>query len=277
MVGFEWADATRAIRIKEVLAATPKGTLADSMALQTDTVSPQSRRGVALVRTLTSPDPEVARALSLLKAWDSNESTNSAAAAIYEVWATKHLGRATVAAVAPEAAKALIGASSPDPILTFLETAPPAVRDPVLLESLAAAVAELKKTLGSDMADWSWGRLHHARFVPAIAPLADPGLAAQMTLGPLQIPGSASTPKAATYDSKTFDQIAGASVRFVMDVGAWDNSMAINTPGQSADPMSPHYRDLFPLWAAGAYVPLRFSRGAVEADAELVMSLTPAS
>jgi len=65
-------------------------------------------------------------------------------------------------------------------------------------------------------------------------------------------------------------------VRFVFDVGAWDNSMAINTPGQSGDPMSPHYRDLFPLWAAGAYVPLRFSRAAVEADAETVMRLTPA-
>ena len=97
-----------------------------------------------------------------------------------------------------------------------------------------------------------------------------------MTLGPLEIPGSASTPRAASFDAKTFDQTAGASVRLVLDVGAWDNSMAINTPGQSLDPASPHYRDLFPLWAAGAYVPLRFSRAAVEADAETVMSLTPA-
>jgi penicillin amidase len=64
-------------------------------------------------------------------------------------------------------------------------------------------------------------------------------------------------------------------VRFVFDVGAWDNSMAINTPGQSADPMSPHYRDLFPLWAAGSYVPLRFSRAAVLGDAESILSLTP--
>jgi len=118
--------------------------------------------------------------------------------------------------------------------------------------------------------------LHHARFTPAIAKLADPGLAAQMSLGPLSIPGSSSTPKAATYDAKTFDQTAGASVRLVLDVGAWDNSMAINTPGQSGDPMSPHYRDLFPLWAAGSYVPLRFSRAAVEGDAEVVMSLKPA-
>jgi penicillin amidase len=276
MVSYEWADPTRTIRIHEVLGATPKGTLADSMALQTDTVSPQSRRGVALIAGLSSSDPDVARALSLLKAWDSNESTDSPAAAIYEVWATKHLGRATVGAAAPEAAKSLLGASSPDPVLTWLESAPPKVRDPILLASLADAVAELKKTLGPNMADWSWGRLHHARFTPAIAKLADPGLAAQMSLGPLSIPGSSSTPKAATYDAKTFDQTAGASVRLVLDVGAWDNSMAINTPGQSGDPMSPHYRDLFPLWAAGSYVPLRFSRAAVEGDAEVVMSLKPA-
>jgi penicillin amidase len=52
--------------------------------------------------------------------------------------------------------------------------------------------------------------------------------------------------------------------------------MAINTPGQSADPASPHYRDLFPLWAAGAYVPLDFSRAAIDRDAELVLSLSPA-
>jgi penicillin amidase len=51
--------------------------------------------------------------------------------------------------------------------------------------------------------------------------------------------------------------------------------MAINTPGQSADPLSPHYRDLFPLWAAGRYVPLRFSREAVMAAAETVIALTP--
>ena len=69
---------------------------------------------------------------------------------------------------------------------------------------------------------------------------------------------------------------AGASVRMVLDVGRWDNSVAINTPGQSGDPFSPHYRDLFPLWAAGNYVPLLFSRAAVEREAETVLTLMPA-
>lgn len=275
-LGFEWADRSRTERIHEVLRDLPRSTLADSMALQVDDVSPQGRRGAALVKGLTSPDADVARALALLQAWDGHEGVGSAAAAIYETWAIKHLGRHVAAIAVTPAAAALIGAGTPDPTMTWLEAQPARVRDPILLSSLADAVGELKGRLGPDMATWTWGRLHHAQFVPAIATLADAQLAAQMTVGPLQVGGSASTPRAATWRATDFRQSAGASVRLVLDVGAWDNSMAINTPGQSADPMSPHYRDLFPLWAAGTYMPLRFTRSAIEADAGVVMKLTPA-
>ncbi len=277
-LGFEWADPTRTERIHEVLDGLPKATLADSMALQTDSVSPQARRGVALLRTLgSSHDPDVAKALTLLKAWDGAETTDSVAATIYETWAVKHLGLHAVRAANPSGTvRRLIGASSPDPVLTWLEAQPSAVRAPVMLAALADALAELRGRLGPDMATWTWGRLHTAKFVPAIAELADPALAARMTLGPLPVPGSSSTPRAATWRASDFTQSAGASVRVVMDVGAWDNSMVINTPGQSGDPDSPHYGDLFPLWASGGYVPLRYSRAAVEADAETVIKLTPA-
>jgi penicillin amidase len=275
-VSFEWTDPSRITRIEEVLAATPKATLAGSMNLQTDSVSAQSRRAVALLKPLASSDADVGRALALLKGWDSDERTDSAAAALYEVWATKHLGAVTVATSAPEKARKLIGQGQLEAVISYLESpAAAGVREPILLTSLAEAVAEVKGRLGPDMASWSWGRLHHADFVPAAAALADPQLAAQMRVGPLQVPGSASTPRATTYNPKDFTQVSGASVRMVLDVGAWDNSMIINTPGQSGDPMSPHYRDLFPLWAAGGYVPLRFSRAAVDADAETVIALTP--
>ena len=56
----------------------------------------------------------------------------------------------------------------------------------------------------------------------------------------------------------------GASVRIVVDVGDWDQSRWINAPGQSGDPRSPHYRDLAPLWADGHYVPLLYTRAAVD-------------
>jgi penicillin amidase len=96
-----------------------------------------------------------------------------------------------------------------------------------------------------------------------------------MTVGPVAMPGGAGTPKAATYTPADFNVSSGASVRMVIDVGAWDNSRIINGPGQSGDPASPHYGDLFPLWAAGDYAPLLFSRAAIDKAAERVIALTP--
>jgi penicillin G amidase len=203
-------------------------------------------------------------------------------AAIYEVWATKYLGAATVAKAAPAAARKLLEQGHLEAVITYLEhpdshlgSAPALARDAILLESLNAALAELHQRLGADMNAWNWGRLHRANFVPAVGVLADTQLRAQMTVGPLQTPGSSSTPRAQTYRSTDFTVVSGASVRMVLDVGAWDNSVFINTPGQSDDPMSAHYRDLFPLWAEGVYVPLRFSRAAVEGDAETIIHLVP--
>jgi penicillin amidase len=282
-IAFEWTDRSRIDRINELLGAKAKLNLADSMAIQTDAVSTQSRRAVALLGSLSSPDAELSQALSLLKAWNHEESTSSTAAAIYEVWATKHLGRATAARATPEAARKLIGDAHLAAVIDYLEHPdaalgldPGAARDAILLESLQAALAELKQLLGPAMSLWAWGRLHHATFEPAVAVLADPQLRAQISVGPLEIPGSASTPRAQAYRPADFSVIGGASVRMVMDVGAWDNSVVVNTPGQSDDPMSAHYRDLFPMWAEGSYVPLRFSRAAVDHDAEDHIHLTPA-
>ncbi len=120
-IAFEWTDRSRIDRIDELLRANTKSSLADSMAIQTDAVSTQSRRAVALLAPLSSQDAQVAAALALLKAWDHDESTCSAAAAIYEVWATKHLGKATVAKATPEAARKLVGDGQLEAVIEYLE------------------------------------------------------------------------------------------------------------------------------------------------------------
>ncbi len=283
-IAFEWTDRSRIDRINELLRANDKVSLADSMAIQTDSVSTQSRRVTALLGSWAAAagDTDTAKAVGALRAWDHDETTASPAAAIYEVWATKYLGAATVAKVTPATARKLLEQGQLEAIIGYLEHPdarlgpdPVAARDAVLLESLNAALAELRNRLGPDMSNWNWGRLHHATFEPAVGVLADPQLRAQMSVGPLQTPGSSSSPRAQSYRSSDFAVIGGASVRMVLDVGAWDNSVFINTPGQSDDPLSPHYRDLFPLWAGGAYVPLPFSRSAVERNAETRIEVVP--
>ncbi|MGT2513339.1 penicillin acylase family protein [Sphingomonas panni] len=67
----------------------------------------------------------------------------------------------------------------------------------------------------------------------------------------------------------------GASYLQVIDVGAWDNSVFLNLPGQSNDPRSPHYRDQYAPWIAGQTLPLLFSRAAVDGKAARRATLSP--
>jgi penicillin amidase len=276
-VGFEWADPTRITRIDQVLAANDHVSLADSMALQMDDTSPEACRLKALLAPLTSGDPDAALGLSLIKSWDCREGVGSAATAVYEEWSVKHLADAVIDAFAPKSPH--LAGGTLDAIVTFLEApnaATAAQRQDVMLASLAKAVQAVRARLGDDPANWRWGAMHQALFAPAIAPLADASLARQMSVGPLELRGSASTPAAATWNPKLYQATSGASVRLDMDVGDWDNSVAVNTPGQSGDPYSPHYRDLFPLWAGGDFFPLVFSDAAVQAAARDSYDLTPA-
>ncbi|MBB6228897.1 penicillin amidase [Polymorphobacter multimanifer] len=278
-ISFEWGDRSRIDRIAEVIGTNPRFSLTDAMALQADAVSPLARRGVALLAAVT-PSPETREMLGFMAGWDGHEHEASPQAALFEVWTKRHLAQAAVAALVPEAARPAFGNSSLPALMTLLEKQDPllgpdpaAMRDRILATSLQSAWAETVKLLGADPARWRWGSIHKAMFVPD---LAIPGREDARQIGPLPIGGSASTPMASGSPRNDFIVRHGASVRMVLDVGAWDNSLIINSPGQSGDAGSPHYRDLFPRWAAGQMVPFRWSRAAVMADAERVISVTPA-
>ncbi len=282
-IAFEWASRSRSTRIQQVLSADTQVTLADSAALQADSLNIAAKRAIALLAGLNSSEPQTARALALLNAWDAVETVDSVAAAIHQVWVTRHLGRLTVALATPQAARLLVGNGNLDAVLTYLEAPdaalgpdPVAARNALALASLRDALDDLTERLGPDMTAWTWGRLHRAQFEPAVARLADPQLRAQMRVGPIALPGSGETPRALSFNPSTFEVTAGASVRMVIDVGSWDDSTFINTPGQSGDPSSAYYRNLFPMWAEGRQVPLRFSREAIECDTSQAILLTPA-
>jgi penicillin amidase len=156
----------------------------------------------------------------------------------------------------------------------FAWLATDAKRDTVLRETLAAAWSDCARRLGADPGRWAWGRLHHGYFAHPLASVARAG-AGLRDVGPLPKGGSGSTPMNARYRLSDFRAVAGASFRAVLDVGAWDESQFINTPGQSGDPRSPHYDDLASLWASRQYRPLLYSRAAVDAATETIIRLVP--
>jgi penicillin amidase len=70
-------------------------------------------------------------------------------------------------------------------------------------------------------------------------------------------------------------QTGGASFRIITDTRDWDASVGINTPGQSGNPGSPFYRNLFDLWAADQFFPLAYTRQRVEAVTAERIQLSP--
>lgn len=282
-ISFEWANRSRIDRINAVLAGKPKVSLEDCVALQNDDHNAMAGSLIALLGPLSTTDPAVARARELLQAWDLDETTGSAAAALYEVWSSEYLAPMTIERLTPAAVHEIIGRGSLSAIIDYLQRPderlgqdPPTARNALLIQSLAAAVADLQKRLGSDPSTWRWGRLHQMRFQPAIATLADADLKERLSLPAVELPGSGDSPHATAYRAPDYSVVAGASVRIVLDIGNWDHSTAINAPGQSGDPDSPHYGDLLRPWAAGQQVPLLFSRAAIEREAGEVLELKPA-
>ncbi|QRM33387.1 penicillin acylase family protein (plasmid) [Microvirga sp. VF16] len=283
-IGFEWSSDSRSRRIREVFAAKEKWALIDAMALQTDDTNVIGRRIVRLLASLHSDDAQIATGLKLLKNWDGRTPADSAQAALAEVWLSKHLGHAVVAVATPEAARAIVGNGDLDAIADLLEAPderlgkqPQAARDRILLQTLGEAMQEVSERLGPDPADWAWGKLHHAAFEHALSARADEPTRAQLNIARLQQGGSYYSLMMAYYRDKDFRTTSGASFRMVLDVGHWDESAFINTPGQSGNPMDPFYRNLTPLWANGAYAPFLYSRPAVEGAAFKRYELTPKS
>ncbi|MGA7823961.1 MAG: penicillin acylase family protein [Steroidobacteraceae bacterium] len=287
-VGFEWAAPTRFERIHEALQTAShtghKLTLADMEALQTDVVSLLARDLQLLLRkalALGSPEASkpVADAAGLLLQWDCAVRADSSAAALYEFWALE-LRKAVTHLAVPERARALVKTwplsrvvaelSKPRP--EVFGDAPATERDRVLLDSLRVAYGELSRREGPDPRRWSWGSVHKAYFRHALDAIGGPTL---LDRGPVERPGDDDVVQATYFHEDSFDQVSGASYREIFDLSDWDNALAINVPGQSGQPDSPHFDDLLPLWSKGAYFPLKFSRQAVDAVTRDTLILRP--
>ena len=78
-----------------------------------------------------------------------------------------------------------------------------------------------------------------------------------MNLQTLPRGGNAYTPGSTGGNN---NQSSGASFRIIVNTGNWDESIASNTPGQSGDPDSPFYRNLYEDWSKDKYFPLYYSK-----------------
>jgi penicillin amidase len=286
-VGFEWADPVRFMRITQVLedakARGVKLQVADLQALQTDVVSLLAKSLQGLLRDMApgaANGPEAGVAVQMMLDWDAALRADSPNAALFEYW-VRQLGEDLKARLVPEPARAAFGELSRVRLAqellhpsraAFGEDAA-AGRDALLLETLTRARAKLIAQRGADPRQWAWGAIHTMTFRHSLDGTA--ATAALLDRGPMRRSGDGEVVQATSFGAHSFDQVAGASYREIFDLADWDHSVGINVPGQSGQPGAKHYDDLLPLWLAGRYFPLAYSRAAVDAVTTDTLELIP--
>ena len=250
-LGFEWANESRHRRIDEVLKPMAKVSLQDSMKLQTDLTSVAARRAVALLAGIP--------AAGILRNWDAVERVDSKEAALYEIWWKRHLGPAFLKATVPPGAVATPDTAVMLDVLEGKSTRFDVDARRLLLETLGPAVAEWEK-LGRPV----WGTLHQSLPRHPLRDVVDAEWRKKLQPGPFSAPGGPFSPWQSMHSGNSFQLTNGPSFRMVLDVGNWDESRAVNYPGQSGRWDDPHYSDLTGTWLRGEYFPLLYSRAAVE-------------
>jgi penicillin amidase len=236
-LGYDWSSPLRYLRLEDVLSDSGGFSVEAFKALQNDVYSSAAHEAVRIFDGWESPDDAVERARRLLVAWDGWLRADGSTAAIYRTWRDTVEPRALDARVDTPTRRALAE------------------------EALRDAVAKLTRDQGLDWNAWRYDRLRVTRFPHWVTEAYD--------IPPVPRPGDRTTVNLTGQ--------SGASFREIIDLSDWDKSVAINVPGQSGQPGSPHYDDLVALWADGYYFPLLFSRGAIEEQTANLLVLVPRS
>jgi penicillin amidase len=267
-----WDLPNRAERINELLDATPQQSVAGFAAIQADTLSLMAKDLLPLMLQAMPSSREAAEALARLKAWDGRMERGQVAPLVFVAW-LREFNRTLLADKLGDAFDDYWGLH-PDVIRLILTQHAEWCRGEScgtqLSEALDRALAELAGRYGKNIDDWQWGRAHEAQFtnqfwsrVPVLGEL----LALQIpTDGGYDTVNRGATPVASL--EHPYADTHASTLRMIVDLSDIEASRFMIAPGQSGNPLSPHYRDLMRPWRDLGYV--TFERAA--AGANLVLA-----
>jgi penicillin amidase len=274
----EFASPWRVRRIRHRLAARSDWTVEETLALQMDVTS---GRATAVLQSLW-PDLEAhggPTAAALLD-WDGRLTAEGP-----EGWLWTRLHQRLSEAVGDDEALEAGLERSPirgDRLLRLLvgglserwwddeRTEKVEGRDEILRRVLDRLDAESRPA--------AWGDVHRVHFEHVLSetPLIGPFFGHIGSRGPVPVGGDGTTINA-TYSSaeSPYDVAAFASLRFIADVGGWDNSVFVLPLGQSGRPWSVHYDDQLSAWTHGTGLSLPYSEAAVTEHTRSILQLRP--
>lgn len=275
----EFAPPWRVRRIRRTLAARSDWTVGDFAELQGDVVS---GRAIAVLRLLR-PELEQRHGHSAkeLMAWDARMDASSSAATIFSAFMLE-LERAVAGDEAkrdgldwnplgPERLLRLLAGGIDESWWNDVGVSGTQTR----AEILDRVLTELD-TAGARP---RWGDVHQVSFDHplALVPVIGKQVSDSWSRGPFAVSGDGVTVNAQAWNERRpFAVTSIPALRFVTEVGNWDDTVLVLPVGQSGRPWSSHYSDQISSWTRFEAVPFPFSPEAVERSAAARLRLLPA-
>ena len=152
-------------------------------------------------------------------------------------------------------------------------------RDDILSTVFEKAYAKAVEELGDKPEKWKWGDVFTVTFrnktfgESGIRPIE-----AIFNRGPFSLNGGITQVNQAFWDyDEPFEVKVIATLRQIIDLGDFSNSLMMHTTGQSGHPTNRHYDDFIEQWRDVQYHPTLWERKDVEKNVKKKLILKPAS
>lgn len=284
-VTYEWYHSYRAQRIESWLEENDGISVEEAFRFQMDDMSVAAAELIELLRSTAGfMDHPLGEEFSK---WNCRLDAESQTAFRWERWTWTHLAPRLFSArikelgygdQTEEILRVVLPQHSPDRDMRTVINECQRLEQDSLSTIIAETLADAWDEINDHFADTTWGDVHTAY---ARHPLADLLVEAGVDERLVQTPerpvgGNSETPGLAAYLSdEDYRKIAGSTFRVAIDVGAWDNSLALNSPAQSGDLTKG--QDLFDRWVDGEPFPLLYSRNKIQEATEHTLRLIPNS
>jgi len=256
-VGYDWSDPYRGNRIKSVIESKEKFNMEEMIDLQVDYYSMPSEE---IIKLASGNILNYIDYFEKLEKWNNVLDKNSIEAGIYVEWQSQ-IYFEFINTYVPNSVKKYLDIQ----IFRIIETISnmnESNRAKFLNKTFNASIDNLKDRYGEDSKNWVYGQdeYKHVKIYHPLENVVNDSIKGLVELKTYPRGGDGFTPGST---SSNLNQRSGGSFRVVINTKDWDKSFATNSPGQSGDPNSKFYKNLYEDWANDKFFPLLFSKSKV--------------
>jgi len=266
-IGFSWSDPYRGDRVDNILSSKNKLSIQDMIDLQVDYFSYPSVYLIDLLNEVTDKEnkffSQYNRFIDLLNNWDNKLLKNSVEAMIYVSW-ERTIIKSFHEEFVPEEVNELLSVQLYT-IIDQISKMEANEKKSFLIETFIVSINKLKSKFGNNFENWTYGQdeYKHIKIKHPLEDIVNDSIYNLLSFKSYPRGGNGYTPNST---SSNLSQSSGASFRVIIDTKDWDNSLATNSPGQSGNPLSPFYRNLYEDWANDKYFNLFYSKEKIKSN-----------